>query len=258
MTILTIASMTKPIQPSFKNIDFPKQWIAGGVMDAEYKEYVLLAWLQKLKNEFKNTRLYPALGDIIQKHHELKQIQSELTSSHEAGPLKSLDLRNLRLLRQSNPHQDQLESYLDALIQRALPHLSSAMDEGKALYDLVASQLQFVSVGVQPIRVAEGYLLVTQGRPNKRQLKAYRYTKSRVIQNDDAFLELRLQCVESRPISRLEQAENVKWSLIKRHKDLPQPATYHVHLDWNIPINQTLLPIARRKLLQEISKDGVT
>lgn len=251
-------STSKLRDMSPKQTGLSRHWIAEGVMDAEYKEYVLLAWLQKLKAEFKNTRLYPALSDIIGKHKELKHLQHELTSAQERSPLTGLDFRRMRTLRAPQSHQPELESYLAELIQRALPHLRLAIEEGKALYDLIDSQLKFTPVGVQPFHVAEGYLLVTIGAQNQRHLQAFRYSKSKVIRNDDTFLELRLRRIESRHLSRLEQPEHVKWSLIHRHKDLPQPATYHAHLDQSIPVQQTLLPIARRKLLQEISADRLT
>lgn len=212
-------STSKLRDMSPKQTGLSRHWIAEGVMDAEYKEYVLLAWLQKLKAEFQNTRLYPALSDIICKHKELKHLQHELTSAQEKSPITGLDLRRMRTLRAHPPHQPELESYLADLIQRALPHLRLAIEEGKALYDFIESQLKFTPVGVQPLHVAEGYLLVTIGAQNQRHLQAFRYTKSKVIRNDDTFLELRLRRLESRHLSRLEQPEHVKWSLIRRHKD---------------------------------------
>ena len=51
-----------------------------------------------------------------------------------------------------------------------------------------------------------------------------------------------------------ETAEAVKWALIKKFRELPQPATFHAHMEWNIPVEHTLLPIARRRLLQEIAQ----
>lgn len=239
--------------PEQKGIALPHQWIAGGLRDAEYKEYVLLAWLQKLKSEFRSTRLYPALADIIQKHKELTHLQRELTANRGQGEATAMDFQKMRIVRSSTSKHEPLEDYLQDLIRRALPHLSLAIEEGKALYDLVDSQLQFLPIGVQPFHVSEGYLLVTIGSNNQRQLQAFRYAKSRIVRGKEAFLELKMECVESRRLSRLEQPENVKWSLIGRHKDLPQPATFHAHLDWNAPVRQTVLPIARRKLLQEIA-----
>jgi len=232
----------------------PLPWITEGVLDAEYKEYLLLAWLQKLKAEFRQTRLYPALTDLIRKHKELGQLQAELMAGKERGEAVGLDMRRLRVLRQTAGEHEGLDEYLDNLIQRALPHLTLALEEGKTLYDLIEDQLRFTPVGIQPLRMEEGYLILTIGKSNRRSLRAYRFLKSRILEGGETYLQLQMQCVEERSTSRFEPAESVKWSLIGKHQDLPQPATFHAHVDWEVPLKHTLLPIARRRLLQELTR----
>lgn len=229
-------------------------WLTEGLLDAEYKEYMLLAWLQKVKAELRGTKLYPALAEVIRKHRELSLIQEGLEKGRKQGPVEGIDFAKMQLLRNRMHGHSELVDYLEDLIGRALPHLSETMREGKSLYDLIDSRIEFTPIGVQPLHVREGYLLVTHGAAHERQLMAYRYVQSRVQRGGDAFLELSLKCVESRPLSRVETTEAIKWTLIRRHRDLPQPATFHVHMEWNIPVDSTLLPIARRRLLREIAQ----
>ena len=232
----------------------PLPWITQGVLDAEYKEYLLLAWLQKLKAEFRESRLYPALSDLIRKHKELGQLHAELLAGRERGSAVGLDLKRLRVLRQTAGNHDGLDEYLETLIQRALPHLTLAIEEGKTLYDLIENQLEFTPVGIQPLRMDEGYLILTVGRKQRRSLRAYRFQKSRIHHDGEAYLQLKLECVEERKSSQFEPAESVKWGLISKHRDLPQPATFHAHADWAVPLQHSLLPIARRKLLRELTR----
>ncbi len=229
-------------------------WLTEGLLDAEYKEYMLLAWLQKIKAELRSTKLYPALANVIRKHRELTLIQNSLECGAEKGPVTGIDFARLQLLRKRLDSPSMVEDYLLDLIERSLPHLSSAMEEGKSLYDLIDSRIEFNPIGVQPLHVGEGYLLVTHGPSGQRELMAYRYTKSRIERGGDAFLELSLECVESRTLSFVETADAVKWSLIRKYRELPQPATFHAHMEWAVPIEPTLLPIARRRLLQEIAQ----
>lgn len=229
-------------------------WLTEGLLDAEYKEYMLLAWLQKVKAELRGTKLYPALAEVIRKHRELSMIREGLEKGRIQGPVEGIDFAKMQLLRSRIKGHSDLVDYLEDLIERALPHLTETMKEGKSLYDLIDSRIEFTPIGVQPLHVREGYLLVTHGASHERQLMAYRYTQSRVQQGGDAFLELSLKCVESRPLSRVETTEAIKWTLIRRHRDLPQPATFHVHMEWKIPVDPTLLPIARRRLLREIAQ----
>ena len=231
-----------------------ENWLTEGLLDAEYKEYVLLAWLQKIHADLKGVKLYPALAAVIRKHRELMLIQEGLDKGREKGPVEGIDFARMQLLRRRMDGNQALIQYLEELIQRSLPHLTATMNEGKNLYDMIDSRMEFSPIGVQPLHLREGYLLVTHGKLSGRKLMAYRYTQSRIERGGDAFLELSLKCVDSRPFSPAETAESVKWSLIRRYSDLPQPATFHVHTDWSVPVEPTLLPLARRRLLKEIAQ----
>ena len=46
---------------------------------------------------------------------------------------------------------------------------------------------------------------------------------------------------------------NVKVQLIKKFKDLPNPATYSLHSHLKVSYNHSILPIAKRWLLKEIA-----
>ena len=81
------------------------------------------------KAEFRESRLYPALSDLIRKHKELGQLHAELLAGKEQGSAVGLDLKRLRILRQTAGNHDGLDEYLETLIQRALPHLTLAIEE---------------------------------------------------------------------------------------------------------------------------------
>lgn len=229
-------------------------WMTQGLLDPEYKEYILLAWLQQVKADLGRTMLYPSLAHVIRHHRELTRLRAELERGKEYGTVTGIDWTRMQFTRTSSSSSQALESYLFELISRALPHLTATMEDGKDLYDLIDDQVEFSPIGVQPLNLSEGYLLVTRGRHGTRHLKSFRFTKSRIERGGDAFLELQLKCLESRRISRLETPEGVKWNLMRNHRDLPQPAVFHAHLEWEVPLDPTLLPIARRRLLREIAQ----
>jgi hypothetical protein len=47
--------------------------------------------------------------------------------------------------------------------------------------------------------------------------------------------------------------ENIKSELIRGKKDLPNPAVYSIETDLTCPVEETLLPIAKRSLVRYIS-----
>ena len=46
---------------------------------------------------------------------------------------------------------------------------------------------------------------------------------------------------------------NIKAQLIRNRSDLPNPAVYAVETDLTLPIEETLLPIAKRSLVRYIT-----
>jgi hypothetical protein len=48
--------------------------------------------------------------------------------------------------------------------------------------------------------------------------------------------------------------EQIKYSLIKNRSDLPNPAVYSIETDLAFPVEETLLPIAKRCLVKFISQ----
>jgi hypothetical protein len=47
--------------------------------------------------------------------------------------------------------------------------------------------------------------------------------------------------------------ENIKRELIRNRSELPNPAVYAVETDLGFPVDETLLPIAKRSLVKYIS-----
>jgi len=47
--------------------------------------------------------------------------------------------------------------------------------------------------------------------------------------------------------------ENIKADLIKNRSDLPNPAVYSIESGLSFPVEETLLPIAKRSLVKFIS-----
>ena len=46
----------------------PSDWLTGGILDAEYKGYLLLAWLKQVERDFREVKIYPGLSNLIEQH----------------------------------------------------------------------------------------------------------------------------------------------------------------------------------------------
>ena len=51
-------------------------WLTEGLIDFEYKKYILLAYLKEVRHNFSMNRLYPYLSDLVFHYRNLQQIQN--------------------------------------------------------------------------------------------------------------------------------------------------------------------------------------
>jgi hypothetical protein len=47
--------------------------------------------------------------------------------------------------------------------------------------------------------------------------------------------------------------ENIKYDLIRSRSELPNPAVYSIETELSFPVEETILPIAKRSLVKFIS-----
>lgn len=232
----------------------PTQWLTEGVLDAEYKQYLFLAWLQRIRRQFDSARIYPALEEVIAQHRFLHAFEQARTSrkSQSKGQLKGIDWSQLQLVfeRVGSQKHPELEAYFEACMEFALPELDRALDEGRDLFDWIEEHLEVTPVGLIPLYTHDGYMFIYD--ESQHLLRAYRYAKSWVDLDNDRLIQLSLEPIEQRYKLLSETFESIKLGLIRRYAELPNPATFLVRSTMGFPLQETLLPIAKRLLLKEL------
>ena len=63
-----------------------KDWFVKGLIDFEYKKYILLDYLSKVSKRFANTQLYPFLADLIFHYKNLQNVRNSRASLKQAFP----------------------------------------------------------------------------------------------------------------------------------------------------------------------------
>ena len=63
-----------------------KDWLTQGLIDFEYKKYVLMAYLHTVKNSFERTELYPFMADLVFHYRNLLAIKENKTLIQESFP----------------------------------------------------------------------------------------------------------------------------------------------------------------------------
>ncbi len=217
--------------------------------DEEASRYRVLDGLQHARGAFGRTEVYPHLSELIHLRADLRRIteEAEALRGGQRGPLSGIDLEAGELRYDTSSDEPLL---FDALARWALPHIEATIEEGRALYEFVEERAALRAVGIVPAYRDEGYLLV----PDGPRLRVIRYSALLFEQADERYRSLRTAEVDEVPAAALPA--QLKRDLAARHPDLPNPAAFRVETEIAFPVEATVLPVAKRKLLEALALGG--
>lgn len=231
-------------------------WLTEGWVDFEYKKYLLLAYLQQVSGAFQKVELYPALGDLVRHYRNLKQILDKKVSLSDTFPekLEGIDASSFSLQFRKVIEDDEVMEAIAEIVDFALPKLLERLEEGKELYDFVEKQCELAPVGVMPLYAREGYFFVAGQRYSDVQIHRYQIT---VFEH----FEEQMRGIHSTHLKTITKGigqtyENIKRDLTRTHVDLPNPATFLIITRMSFPDEPTLIPVARRMLVQYVSNNS--
>lgn len=229
-------------------------WFADGYIDFELKKYTLLAYLQEVNRYFNENKLYPQLADIIFHYNNIVAFRENKKFLQEQFPKKltGIQMQKLQLLYEQMIEDDELMRELEDIIQYAAAQMHGTITNGTELYEIVEEKLTIMPVGILPLEQAEGYFFLSEAK--SKDTRVYYYRLSIFEKHDEKFRSIRTDYVSSWYRSVVNTYENIKSQLIRQHNALPNPAVYAIESELTYPIEETLLPIAKRSLVRYISE----
>jgi hypothetical protein len=230
-----------------------ENWLTEGLIDFEYKKYLLLAYLKSVKDSFQRVELYPFLADLVFHYRNMMALKENKSLIFDRFPKQlSLDnLKNLEINYKKIIEDDAVMKEIEAIIEFSLPQLKVSLEEGSLIYEYVESQCEILPVGLTSLYAQEGYLFISQ--PPEQETEVYRYQVT-IFDNSNEVL----RGIHTKHILRAERSfsntyEQLKLKLIREYTDLPNPATYLVLSKLKFPFTHTLMPVAKRLLVKQIS-----
>ncbi|GAB3199855.1 hypothetical protein ABID22_002471 [Pontibacter aydingkolensis] len=232
----------------------PINWLTEGLIDFEYKKYLLLAYLQAAKEEFGQQRLYPVFSDLIMHYRNLLQVKEHKKLVYESFPqrISRADFEKLELVYEKIVADDETMQQIEEIIQYASPLFGEAVESGKELYDFVERHLEISPVGITPIYHNEGYLFLEAFPGKETQVYMYRIT---VFENTyEKYRGINTQHLQTVRRGLAITHENLKVRLLRERQELPNPATFAIVSKIPVPLEHSLLPIAKRSLVKYVAQ----
>ncbi len=223
----------------------------SGAYDVETKQYEVLNGIKAYTSEFQHNRLYPALSELIELYGALQDFLNKKNDFKLPQNLKDVDLDHKQLIfEQGEVANSDLERAVD-LIAWAIPRLKQCLDEGREVYNFVDEHIQIEEVGIMPMYKEEGYWFVPEHTSSLMHL--IRYQVSLFSSTSERYRSLKTQILESIAQANIHPThESLKLDLIGKYHDLPNPATYACETDLEFPFLATILPVAKRKLMNHL------
>lgn len=232
-------------------------WFLDGYIDFELQKYKLLAYLQEVNSYFNASKLYPQLGDIIFHYRNLTDFQKnkQLLQNQFPKELSNINIQQLELVYKKMLEDDDVMAELEDIVNYAITKMKKTIDSGTELYETVEHQLHIEPVGIVPLYKNEGYLLLHY--KEQSMVRAYNYTISLLQHTDANYTAVKLDYVDSFRKNISISYNHIKTQLIRTIRTLPNPAVYFIESVLPVPLNETLLPIAKRTLVRHISNPAV-
>jgi hypothetical protein len=230
-----------------------KDWLTRGLIDFEYKKYILLSYLQSVKSYFDDKKLYPYLADLVFHYKNLHSIKQNKELLFENFPRKiaRADFKKLKIHYQKLVEDDSLMKEMEQILSFAIPTLKDTLDEGRGLYEHIEEQLEVEPIGICPLYANDGYLLINEQAKKITQVYQYKIT---IFENvDEKYRGIHTKYLETVHKKLGRTFESLKLELIKKYPDFPNPATYLVDIKQDMPFHETAMPIAKRLLVKYIS-----
>lgn len=226
-------------------------WITEKLIDFEYKQYILLAYLSEVEKAFDKTQLYPYFSELIEHYKNVKIIKEQQNALADSFPKKLLGFNKEtlqpeyeRLLNDSSIMQEILQ-----IVDFSLPKFEYYLKEGKKIYDFIESHTSISSVGLMPLNNYFGYVLLKDATSD---IHVYSYEITLFESADEKYRSVYTQYISSFTKSIYNNLERIKLQLIKKFRKWPNPATYAIETDLTIPFAETFLPIAKRLLAKTV------
>ncbi len=228
-------------------------WFAEGRIDFELKKYTLLAYLQQVNSYFNENKLYPQLSDVIFHYNNIVAFRENKKYLQEHFPKKltGIQLQKLQVLYELMIEDDELMAELESIIHYSAGKMKSIIYNGTEIYEFVEEKLEVAPVGLIPLDTQEGYFFLSNGDTSSTRL--YHYRLSIFEKHDEKYRSIRTAFISDYQRSISSTYEHIKSEIIRQRKQLPNPAVYSIETELKFPIDETLLPVAKRTLVKFIS-----
>lgn len=232
-----------------------KHWITAPLIDVEYKQYILLDYLQEVKQHFDKIALYPKLTELINQYCDLILLRDNHMKLMDQFPkrINGIDAEKMTFKFEQNINEEKWVDEIQNIIQMAIPYVQETLAQGRNIYESIEKEIQYETVGLTPMNKMEGYFILNQQHSNK--CLVYEYKLKFFESHNDKFRAIHTEFCRYFEKSISFTDYDIKTELIKSNQTLPNPMVYSFYSKQSLPVEATYLPIVSRILTASIEQN---
>ena len=227
------------------------EWMFKEPIDFEYNKYTLLDYLKKCEENFDNLKIYP---DFVELSLHIANLQSLIKENVLLLTNKTFhscdDEILLKELYPKIPRKitEEEEIELEKTLRYSNVKLFDAFNLGKSIWTIAYDSVDVVIKKNKDNIVGAGFLVYYLKQDNQIFVWEYQIKKPKK-DNYKLFLnKIHEGPHKEETLDSIIETKSV-WKEIDLLKKLP---VFEIKSDQNLPIEQTILPMAKRKILSQI------
>jgi hypothetical protein len=224
-------------------------WIFQGYVDMEHKKYVLLSFFQKLNKNLEEIKIYPIfteislhLGNIqtLIKKNKILYIDKELTTDGDEISLDDLKFKEIPKLNKEE--YDEFQN----ILTYSQPKLFDYFQILKSLWSVVYDKIDInVVKNKNNLKSRFGFFYFKKNGILYIWKYTKRKTKGEINFNKSSFELLYEDKISNKKIEEIISTVSPKY-VEKNENKFP---IFEIVCNEDLPLNETLLPISKRKVL---------
>lgn len=224
-----------------------KDWVSTPTFDVELKEYVLLAYLQRVNQRFGELKLYPYLDELRTHLEDLYALKDEKNIWERilSSDLVGLDTDNwsLKFDKPKLPESELLD-VINQVVDIAIPRMETFWECGQELKEEILDHINITPVGLIPLNTTEGYMMLRSWN----ETRVYSFSMKLFLEerDQDQYKSLNTKFIASFLNTPSNTPDRLKRMLIKANPDLPNPATFLFRSEMTIPHVESFMPLAKQ------------
>jgi hypothetical protein len=197
------------------------------------------------------------LSELLQHYQNLIDLKSGRESLKQSFPktLASADFEQWKLEYKPRENENDFFEMMDALLQYSIPAMKSSLEEGSDLYRHVEKNLHITEIGLRAPSVENGYFFLCA--PPKKEARIYQYNLTRVHLPDGPYRALHVSYLSQMQLNFTTTFERAKTDLIRSAGPNAGWATYLIESEVYVPWEESLLPVAKRRLVEYLAKQEI-